>query len=278
MTLIQFKTVAILNNLAKLLCLNDEIARLSLLHWTTARHPNLPKTPHRWNYVVWSLPNHSHLIIDSNTSFKLLSVSANVLEPAASSLKQCPEEKEWQWGVNYVWKTQSLLPHLAFLWLFSDLFTFVKFGCFRQCHLLNSQECWPCLGRNLLEQRWLPLVKILDPNHENEEGLVSKPSQNSWMFSTICKLLFCHQRITRISQLPWTSNWHQTLPKVMHRWNNDLVWIKAQTLNNDVDFCADHFYFRFLDFCANLTKFLFIWTFNGEGWKYFVKRSNKDYF
>ena len=48
--------------------------------------------------IFYSPRQQFHLIIW--WSITLLSIPANVLQPAASSLKPCPEEKEWQWGMN----------------------------------------------------------------------------------------------------------------------------------------------------------------------------------
>ena len=81
----------------------------------------------------------------------LLSLPANVLWPAANMLHQCLEEKEWQWGEIQenacCWLSCDFLVEKYFH--FSNVHaSYIIFGYFRQCHLMNSQQCQPCLWRS----------------------------------------------------------------------------------------------------------------------------------
>ena len=51
-------------------------------------------------YETFANPKqHFHLKV--NWIITLVSITANVLWPAASLLQQCPEKKEWRWGETY---------------------------------------------------------------------------------------------------------------------------------------------------------------------------------
>ena len=84
-----------------------------------------------------------------NWIITLLSITANVLWPAASPLQQCPEE-EWRWGDTY----RKMIAVLGFDVTSLEIVAHITFMYFRQCLLLNSQKCQLRVWRNQLRWRW----------------------------------------------------------------------------------------------------------------------------